>query len=351
MLRLPQFQFIQARTVEEAAAILTGEGATEGQLVRLVAGGTDLWPNMKRRHQKAQTVVSLMGIPGLAGFGVNGGITIGATTLLDDIVRHPAVRERYPAFAAAVQSISSPPLRNMGTIGGNLCVDTRCTYYNQTEEWRQSIDYCMKEEGSICWVATSSPRCWAHTASDSAPMACALGAEVKLVSAAGERIIPIDNLYKDDGIQYLAKRPDEILTALHLPTESTASRCRSAFWKLRRRGSIDFAVLSVAAAVWMDPAGIVEKARIYLGAVASYPLPAQAASNSLIGKPLNEETIAEAAKMARKVATPMDNTDFQTQWRGVMVQRYTEAALRDVAGMDPGRLVPKHAGTVLPVIG
>lgn len=350
MLRLPQFQFLQARTLNEAAAILAGEGAAEGQLVRLVAGGTDLWPNMKRRHQKARTVVSLMGIPGLAGVDVNGSLHIGATTLLDDIVRHAAVRERYPAFAAAVQSISSPPLRNMGTIGGNLCVDTRCTYYNQTEDWRQSIDYCMKEEGKICWVATSSPRCWAHTASDSAPMACALGAEVKLVSTAGERVIPVENLYRDDGIHYLTKRPDEILVGLHLPAEAAANRCRSAFWKLRRRGSIDFAVLSVAAAVWTDPAGIVEKARIYLGAVASYPVPAKEAADFLVGKPLNEETIAEAAKLARKVSTPMDNTDFQTQWRGVMVQRYAEAALRDVAGLDPGRLAPKHAGTVLPVI-
>ncbi|HKI03308.1 MAG TPA: FAD binding domain-containing protein [Thermoanaerobaculia bacterium] len=351
MLRLPQFQFHQARTLEEAAAVLAGEGAGEGQPVRLVAGGTDLWPNMKRRHQKAHTVVSLMGIPGLAGIDVNGSIHIGATTLLDDVARHAAVRERYPAFAAAVQSISSPPLRNMGTIGGNLCVDTRCTYYNQTEDWRRSIDYCMKEEGTICWVATSSPRCWAHTASDSAPMAIALGAEVKLVSADGERVIPLENLYNDDGIAYLAKRPDEILTGLHLPAEAAAGRCRSAFWKLRRRGSIDFAVLSVAAAVWTNPGGTVTQARIHLGAVASYPLPAREAADFLVGKTLTEETIAEAAKLARKVATPMDNTDFQTQWRGVMVQRYTEAALREVAGMEPGRLTPKHGVPVLPVIG
>ena len=147
MLRLPQFNFVHARTLAEAASVLSGEGAAEGELVRLVAGGTDLWPNMKRRHQQAATVVSLMGIPGLAGIDVNGEIHIGATTLLSDVVAHPAVRERYPGFAAAVQSISSPPLRNMGTIGGNLCVDTRCTYYNQTEEWRRSIDYCMKAEG------------------------------------------------------------------------------------------------------------------------------------------------------------------------------------------------------------
>jgi len=196
MLRLPQFDFLHARSLEEAASALAGEGAGEG-LVRLVAGGTDLWPNMKRRHQQATTVVSLMGIPGLAGIDVNGEIRIGATTLLSDVVAHPAVRERYPGFATAVQSISSPPLRNMGTIGGNLCVDTRCTYYNQTEEWRRSIDYCMKAEGEICWVATSSPRCWAHTATDSAPMACALGATVKLDSKDGERVIPIDDFYKD----------------------------------------------------------------------------------------------------------------------------------------------------------
>src|SRR5947199_3198668 len=254
MLRLPQFNFVHARTLDEAASVLSGEG---NELVRLVAGGTDLWPNMKRRHQQATTVVSLMGIPGLAGIDVNGGIHIGATTLLSDVVAHPAVRERYPAFAAAVQSISSPPLRNMGTIGGNLCVDTRCTYYNQTEEWRRSIDYCMKAAGEICWVATSSPRCWAHTATDSAPMASALGAKVKLVSREGERMIPLDDLYRDDGIQYLAKRPDEILTGLYLPAGATADRCRSAFWKLRRRGSIDFAVLSAAAALSTAPDGSV----------------------------------------------------------------------------------------------
>jgi 4-hydroxybenzoyl-CoA reductase subunit beta len=350
MLRLPSFKLHHARSLEEAAAVLSGEGADAGELVRLVAGGTDLWPNMKRRHQKATTVVSLMGIPGLSGIDVNGEIHIGATTLLDDIVRHRAVRERYPAFAAAVQSISSPPLRNMGTIGGNLCVDTRCTYYNQTEEWRRSIDYCMKEEGEICWVATSSPRCWAHSASDSAPMACALGARVRLLSKDGERVLPIEELYQDDGIRYLAKRPDEILTGLDLPADATSERCRSAFWKLRRRGSIDFAVLSAAAAVWPAPDGTVEKARIFLGAVASYPLPAQAAADFLTGKRLDEETVAEAARLARKVATPMDNTDFQTQWRGTMVQRYVEAALRDVAGLPQTRLAPKHAGTVLPVI-
>ncbi len=343
MLRLPSFQFHVAKTLSEAADVLVSEGAAEHEdNVRLVAGGTDLWPNMKRRHQKAKTIVSLMRIPDLQGIQANGVVRIGATTILEDIVRDAAVRERYPAFARAVASISSPPLRHMGTIGGNLCVDTRCTYYNQTEDWRRSIDYCMKEDGHTCWVATSSPRCLAHSASDSAPMLCALGAEVKLVSKDGERMIPVEGLYQDDGIVYLAKRPEEIVGGVVLSEESDAAHCRSAFWKLRRRGSIDFAVVSSAVAIWTDGAGVVEKARIYLGAVDSHPVAAEESAAFLTGKPLTAETIAEAARLARKPAYPMDNTDFQAQWRGAMVVKYTEAALREAAGLPVERLAPKH---------
>ncbi len=339
MLRLPPFTFRQARDLREAADILAGEGPE----CRLVAGGTDLWPNMKRRHQKAQTVVSLMGIEGLAGISNGDGLTLGATTILDDITRNPLVRERYPTLAKAVASISSPPLRNMGTIGGNVMVDTRCTYYNQTEEWRRSIDYCMKEEGTICWVAPSSPRCWAHHASDSAPMLCAMGAEIDLVSTEGERSLPIESLYVDDGIDYTSKRPDEILTHIRVPEAAAAENCRTAFWKLRRRGSIDFAVLSVSVAVWMaDDDETVERAEIRLGAVASYPAAVPKASEILVGSELTEERIAAAAAEVRKVATPMDNTDFQAQWRGLMAERYTDAALREVAGMPVRALTPNH---------
>ena len=342
MLRLPRFEFRVPATLGEAASVL----ASEGPATRLVAGGTDLWPNMKRRHQLADTVVSLMAIEGLSGIEngqANGGdVRLGATAILSDVANSPLVRERYPVLARAVASISSPPLRNMGTIGGNLCVDTRCTYYNQTEEWRRSIDYCMKEAGDICWVAPSSSKCWAHSASDSAPVLCALGANVRLVSAEGDRVISTPDLFINDGIDYLAKRPDEILTDIYLPSASDSGQCRSSFWKLRRRGSIDFAVLSVAAVVWTDAGGTIERAEIYFGAVASYPVPARAAADFLVGKQLDEETIREAARLARKVATPMDNTDFQAQWRGTMAERYTTAALRDAAGLDTGFAAPRH---------
>ncbi len=344
MLRLPRFAFLPASSLTEAASILAAEGAAEGR-ARLVAGGTDLWPNMKRRHQHAEVVVGLRtaaDLHGVRGVIEKGEVRIGATTTLSEVAGHPVVRERYPALARAVESISSPPLRNMGTLGGNLCVDTRCTYYNQTEEWRRSIDFCKKEAGEICWVATSSPRCWAHSASDSAPMLAALGARVRLVSAAGERAVPVEDLYRDDGIDYLAKRPDEVVAEVLVPAEAARERVRSAFWKLRRRGSIDFAVLSVGAAVRTAPDGTVEDARIFLGAVASRPVAAEKAAAALVGKPLTAETIAAAAPLARRNATPMDNTDFQAQWRGAVVPKYVEAALRECADLPPGRLLPNH---------
>jgi 4-hydroxybenzoyl-CoA reductase subunit beta len=340
MLRLPSFTFRRPHTLSEAAELVA---SSDGAPVRVVAGGTDLWPNMKRRHQKASTVVSLLGLPELSGIGDggDGSLRIGATTRLADAARHRDVRVRYPALARAIDSISSPPLREMGTLGGNICVDTRCTYYNQTEEWRRSIDYCMKEEGTICWVATSSPRCWAHSASDSAPMLCALGAEARLVSSQGERRVPVTDLFQADGIRYLSKRPDEILTDVYLPRASTSTHCRTAFWKLRRRGSIDFAVASVAIALWMEPDGIVTEARIVLGAVESRPVDVADAADLLVGKTVTPELVAAVAKIARKNAIPMDNTDFAAQWRGVMVERYAEAALCEAAGLPVERMAPK----------
>lgn len=337
MLRLPPIKVHAPATVQEAAKALAKDNA------RLIAGGTDLLPNMKRRHQKAETVISLMSIPGLDTIDASGkDIRIGGTAKLSNIIRDDRIRERLPAFAKAVASISSPPLRNMGTIGGNLCVDTRCTYYNQTEEWRRSIDYCLKEEGTICWVATKSPRCWAHTASDSAPILCALDAKVRLVSANDEREILLADMYVDDGIDYLSKKPDEILTEVIVPGSSDSSHCRSAFWKLRRRGSIDFSTLSVAVAVWMDKAAKVTKASMVLGAVGSAPMPVAEANTLLVGNALNEELIGEVARAAHKIAQPMDNTDFAASWRGKMAEQYAIAALREIAGLPPGRMQPRH---------
>lgn len=328
MLRLP-FRLHQPTSLEDATRIL----ADEGPAARAVAGGTDLWPNLKRRHQKAGHVVSLSGIGSLRGIRANGDLTLGAMESLTDIERHQEVRARWPALAEAVASISSPVLRNMGTIGGNVCLDTRCTYYDQNEEWRRSIQYCMKAEGKVCWVAPSSPRCWAVQSADSAPMLVALGARVALASAAGEREIPVEALYRDDGIDYLTKRPDELVTRVVVPGASDTAACRSAFFKLRRRGSIDFGVLSVAVALWLE-GDVVREARIVLGSVASFPSSATDAAAELVGRPLTEESIRAAAAKTRAAATPMDNTDLDPRWRGQVTPVYVERTLRRAAGLD-----------------
>lgn len=334
LLRLPPFELRSPASVAEAAAILA-----DVPDARVVAGGTDLWPNLKRGQEDAGTVVSLTPLPELGGIDsgrADRELRIGATATLSAVAGSRPVRERYPALARAAAAVSSPPLRNLGTLGGNLCLDTRCTYYNQSEAWRRAVDYCLKRDGDVCWVAPRSSRCWAHTAGDSAPVLCALGARVCLTSSGGERTIPVEQLFRDDGVAFLAKRRDEIVTGILLPADADRTRCGSAFRKLRRRGSIDFAVLSVAAAVWSDGAGRVERARVVLGAVASRPARAEDAERALLGEPLTQERIERAARLARRAASPLDNTDFQAQWRGRMVEAYTAAALREAAGLDPG---------------
>ena len=227
-------------------------------------------------------------------------------------MRHEALRARVPGLWQAAAQIATPHLRNMGTIGGNLCLDTRCTYYDQSYEWRKAIDFCMKKDGGTCWVATSSPKCLAVSSTDTAPMLQALGARVRLVSATGERWVEVADLYQNDGIHYTTRRADEVLASIEVPAETG---WRSTYWKLRRRGSFDFPVLSVAAAVRLGADGTVQTVRIVLGAVASRPMAAPKAEAALINRALTDAAIADAADGAYEVAKPMDNTDFDLVWR------------------------------------
>jgi 4-hydroxybenzoyl-CoA reductase subunit beta len=217
----------------------------------------------------------------------------------------------------------------MGTIGGNLCVDTRCNYYNQSFAWRKAIGFCMKKDGEICLVAPGSPRCWAVSSSDVAPVAWSLGAKVRLVGPAGERVIPAEALYRDDGIQYLAKQPNEILADLLLPPPDGR---RSAYLKLRRRGSFDFPVLGVAVSVRLQ-GDVVSEARVVLGAVASQPREATKAGAALAGQRLTPETIDAAADIAAGPAKPLDNTDFTHPYRKKMTRVFVARALRRIAGL------------------
>jgi 4-hydroxybenzoyl-CoA reductase subunit beta len=306
-----------------------------GAEAMFVAGGTDLYPNMKRRQQTPKTVISVTRLRELHEIRGDAatGIVIGSSVSLTRICEHPVINRDYKFVADAARLISTPILRNMGTIGGNLLLDTRCNYYDQNYEWRKGINFCMKKDGEICWVAPSSPKCWAVQSSDLVPLMVAIGARVKLVSESGERMLDAADLYSDDGIQYLRKCPNELLTEVYLPPRNGWV---SVYKKLRRRGSFDFPVLGVAAALDIDGDRVVRSAKLVLGGVSPAPIRVSEAEQALIGARLDQERIIAAAEACYIKARPLDNTDFLMNWRKQMARPFVQRALEELRIEDRG---------------
>jgi 4-hydroxybenzoyl-CoA reductase subunit beta len=309
-----------------------------GPRAMFVAGGTDLFPKLKRRQFEVETLIGLDFLPreirnGSSECIVGAGVTLAAAS------NNVHLNESFAGYAEAAGLVSSPPLRNAGTVGGNLCVDTRCNYYDMTYEWRKAAGFCMKKDGDICLVAPSSSRCWAVSSSDTAPMAIALDGVVSLTGPDGERELPVSALYRDDGIDYMAKQPHEVVTSLNL---SVARDTRTAYVKLRRRGSIDFPIAGAAVAVQLDGDEIVS-CRIVLSAVASHPLEATAAEAFLKGKRVSADTFRETAEIAAKPAKPLDNADLSHFWRKRMVRVVVEQAL--------ARATTRTAGSTVKLLG
>jgi 4-hydroxybenzoyl-CoA reductase subunit beta len=305
-----------------------------GPRAMFVAGGTDLFPKLKRRQFEIDTLIGL----DFMERGIRNGSTecvIDAGVTLAQVAHDAHLKRGFAGYAEAAGLVSSPPLRNAGTIGGNLCVDTRCNYYDMTYEWRKAAGFCLKKDGDICLVAPSSPRCWAVSSSDTAPMAIALNGMVTLVGPEDARELPVVALYRDDGIDYMAKQPSEVVTGLRL---EAAPGTRSAYVKLRRRGSIDFPIAGAAVALALD-GDTVTGCRIVLSAVASHPLEAEAAQAFLNGKRLDGDAIREAAELAAKPAKPLDNADLSHFWRKRMVRVVVEQALERAVTEMPGSVV------------
>jgi 4-hydroxybenzoyl-CoA reductase subunit beta len=319
MLRLPRFSYLQPKTPREAAVM----AADLGPRAMFVAGGTDLFPKLKRRQFEIDTLIALDFLSREVRNGATG-CTVGAGVSLSAAAGDEHLNRNFAGYAEAAGLVSSPPLRNAGTVGGNLCVDTRCNYYDMTYEWRKAAGFCMKKDGDICLVAPSSPRCWAVSSSDTAPMAIALDGVVTLVGSDGERELPVSALYRDDGMDYMAKRASEVVTSVRL---SASRETRTAYVKLRRRGSIDFPIAGAAVAVQLDGDTVI-RCRIVLSAVASHPLEATAAEAFLTGLQVSEDAIRETAELAAKPAKPLDNADLSHFWRKRMVRVVVEQALR-----------------------
>lgn len=339
MLRLPDFEYHRPETVDEAVSIIADHRAGDAMPV---AGGTDIYPKMKRKQFRPDAVVSLAGIEGMEGITDEGedGLVIGAGVTLDTLANDETVAERYPAVTEATGSVATPSIRRMGTIAGNLCQDPRCDKYDQPLEWRESVDWCWKapsregypprevtEEDIPCRVAPGAGRCWANFSSDGAPALIAHDAEVTLVGSNGGRTLPLEDLYIDDGINPLDKEPEELITHLRLPQ---ANGTRSTYRKLKPRASFDFPEMGVAVAVDQAADGRVEHARIVFTAVGSCPKVADEAAETLEGEPPTEELIDEVGDLAARGTRPMDNTAYHPTYRKQMAGVFTKRALRDL---------------------
>ena len=299
----------------------------------LVAGGTDVYPKMKRGQFTPRHLISLRGLRELKGIrDSKEGLWIGAGESLTTVSNHRLIAKHFPALAHAAESVSTPQLRNMGTIGGNVFVDTRCNYYDQTFFWRQAVGFCMKKDGQICLVAPGSSKCLAIASSDTSPVLVSLGAEAVLVSRQGERRVKLGELYRDDGIDYSTKAKDEVLKGLLIPKEALGRR--NVYLKLRRRGSFDFPILGVAATMDIDERGECRHASVVLTAVASAPKIVPEASTLLQGKKVTKELIDTVADAAAKISHPLDNADMDYWYRKRMAKVYTRRALESLAGLD-----------------
>src|SRR3989454_6093753 len=335
MLRLPRFRLIEPRSYGEAAQLLAENGAGELDRTRgtptlrvmLVAGGTDLFPNMKRRQFTPEVLISLARVRDAAGIRRNGHLDISAGTTLTAVASDAGIRDRYTALSQASELVSTPQLRNMGTIGGNICLDTRCNWYDQSLFWRTAEGVCMKTNPDVgCRVATSSPRCLAVASADTVPALLAPGASVHFEDASGAREVPLSDLYREDGIRPMAMRQDEVLTDITIPE---IDGWRSTYLKMRDRGSFDFPIAAVAAAIRWDGATVSE-ARVAITALGSRPVLVEDAARPLVGTRLDDVTIALAAEAVHKVARPMDNTSGTISQRKRAALVFTERALRSL---------------------
>lgn len=329
MLRLPPMDLLVPDSLEQAVALKRKLGARG----RFIAGGTDLLPKLKRGQLDAGAVISVGKLPELAQIDEDAGtLRIGAAVDLAAIARDERVERWCTALAEAARRVASPPIRAAASLGGNLCLDTRCSFYDHSYPWRRALGFCLKRGGDRCQVAPSSSRCWAVQASDCAPACLALGARLEIVGPEGRRVIEAGQLHLDDGVEHLALDADELLVAVVVPK---VARARSVYRKLARRRSIDFPVLGVAAWVELDERKAVVDAQVVLGAVGSAPLPIAPARLALLGTPLSEVTIAAAAEEAGRLARPLQNTDMLSGWRKRVVQPTVARALSSLANAAP----------------
>lgn len=327
MLTVPAFTWSRPASLEAALAEIAGTGRQD---VLVVAGGTDAVPNLKHRLHEPKRIVHLAGVRELRDIRErDAGLELGALVRLSEIAGDARIQRDFPAVARAASLVASPQIRNMGTIGGNLCLDTRCTYYNQTFFWREALGFCLKKDGTRCHVVTQGKRCVAAHSSDVAPVLIAIGARVEIASAAGRREIPVEEFFVGDGVHNNVLTAGELVTRITLPA---ASRSRPmAYQKLRPRAAIDFPMLSVAVCGSLAR-GAIESLSVVVSALGAKPRTLGQLDAIARGQAPGEPVYDAVAEAAHKQCRPLTNVPFDADWRHEMVPVFVRRALRDAFG-------------------
>jgi 4-hydroxybenzoyl-CoA reductase subunit beta len=322
MSALPDLRVVRPATLADAAALLAGQAAA-----RLLGGGTDLLPNLRRGLEQPALLVDVSALRnGYAAIQLeaDGALVLGGGVTLAALAADESVAREAPALAEAARAVAGPAHRSAATLAGNLCQDTRCIYYNQSAWWRESNRYCLKRGGDTCHVAPQGSRCHAAFCSDLAPVLLALGADVVLQSLRGERRLPLQDLYRDDGAAHLTLAPDELLARAHVPPASGA--CRYA--KARVRASIDFPLAAVAVSLKQTD-GRVERLRIGVAGTNSHPL-LLAGTDELVDRPLDDDALKRVGKLVQQQTSPMRSTVTPSNYRRQVASVLAQRLLREL---------------------
>jgi len=319
---LPSFKFLRPRDLKEAV----GHLAAHAGHISILAGGTDLVPSLKQRLFTPDCVMDIRGMEDLQGIRVvpGSGVEIGALTTLSTIEDSAFIRRDYRVLHEAVTTVASPILRNMGTLGGNICLDTRCLWYNQSLQWRRSCGFCIKKDGDLCHVAPGGTRCWAAFSGDTPPALFCLNATIEIMGPRGARRLLLKDFYSGIGDAHLKLDPDEMLTRVFLPEAS--SGWKGSYMKLRVRGSIDYPLAGVAVA-FKKNGGPIEAARVAITAVNPAPMLVAAAEHALVGKQADEHTATVVGELAAKTAKPLTTSALTPEYRREMVRVFAKRAV------------------------
>ncbi|HWZ43799.1 MAG TPA: FAD binding domain-containing protein [Candidatus Saccharimonadales bacterium] len=320
---LPEFKLLRPRTIQEAV----GHLARHRGDILILAGGTDLLPSMRQKLFTPGHLMDMRGLGELRGVHVTPGIgvEIGALTTLSAIEDSEFIRRSYRVLHEAVVTVASPILRNMGTLGGNICLDTRCVWYNQSLQWRRSCGFCIKKDGDLCHVAPGGARCWAAFSGDTPPALLCLDAQVEIAGPIGVRRVPLSDFYTNVGEAHLRLDPNEMLTRVFLP--ETSAGWKGSYLKLRVRGSIDYPLTGVAVALKQKGSGPSETGRVAITAVNPSPMLVKAAEHALTGKQVDEHVASVVAELAAKTAKPLTTSALTPEYRREMVRVFAKRAV------------------------